>query len=204
MTDLRKQLLVRASHTVDIRKSRFLAQAVPLPSPDQAPALLAELSVPEASHNCWAWRFDGQYRFSDDGEPGGTAGRPILAAIEHQNFDRTLVVVARWYGGIQLGTGGLARAYGGCAVACLQDAASEPLIERITMECVCPYPLLERFKLLLAAAGGSIATEDFLATGVQLCIAVPLEQEASLQQALLDLSRGEAQLLRRTGCRASS
>lgn len=188
---------------VEIRKSRFVAQAVALPTPDAAAALLTELSTPEASHNCWAWRFGEQYRFSDDGEPGGTAGRPILAAIENQNFDRTLVVVTRWYGGIQLGTGGLARAYGGCAAACLQDAASELLVERIEMECVCPYPLLERFKVLLITVDACIMAECFLANGVRLQLAVPVGQEEHLNQTLLDLSRGEAGL-RRTGMQEGS
>lgn len=196
MSETPKQLVGRSSHEVEIRKSRFIAHAVPLSSPEAATALLAELCVPEASHNCWAWRFGEQYRFSDDGEPGGTAGRPILAAIENQNFDRTLVVVTRWYGGIQLGTGGLARAYGGCATACLQDASSELLVERTDMECVCPYPLLDRFKSVLAAADAAVVCESFLAHGVRLQLAVPVAQVEDLQQTLLDLSRGEAKLHR--------
>ena len=84
----------------DIKKSRFLTQVVPLENPGQVAELLAQLSTPNATHNCWAWKFGQQYRFSDDGEPGGTAGRPMLAAIEHHEFDQVLAVCTRWFGGI--------------------------------------------------------------------------------------------------------
>jgi len=92
-----------------IRKSRFLAKAAPVASADEAQAFIQTVSDPDATHNCWAWKVGSQYRFSDDGEPGGTAGRPMLTAIEGQDCDQVVVVVTRWFGGIQLGTGGLAR-----------------------------------------------------------------------------------------------
>ena len=127
----------------EIRKSRFLANAAPVDEPEQALAFLADIGDPLATHNCWAYRIGQQYRFSDDGEPGGTAGRPILQAIEGQGFDRVIVVVTRWYGGIKLGVGGLARAYGGCAAECLRLAARVPLIvchviawRRLQLSCV--------------------------------------------------------------------
>jgi len=75
-----------------------------------AQAALAGLIDADATHNCWAWRYGTHSRSSDDGEPAGTAGRPILAAIDGQGLDRLLVVVTRWYGGIKLGAGGLVRA----------------------------------------------------------------------------------------------
>ncbi|MBS7325699.1 MAG: YigZ family protein [Thiopseudomonas sp.] len=191
-----RRLLAPVQHRVEIRKSRFLAQAVVLGQPEAAAALLAQVSDFSASHNCWAWRCGPHYRFSDDGEPGGTAGRPILSAIEHQGFDQCLLVVTRWYGGIQLGTGGLARAYGGSANSCLQGAASEPLVERTLLQCLCPYALLEQFKTLLAAADGCIMDERFLAAGVHLHVGVPVHQHAQLQQRLQNLSRGEVVLTR--------
>ena len=94
----------------EIRKSRFITLATPITSPQDAQAFFEQHSDLNATHNCWAWKLGDQYRSSDDGEPGGTAGRPILAAIEAQGFDQVAVLVIRWYGGIQLGTGGLARA----------------------------------------------------------------------------------------------
>src|SRR6202012_2980677 len=108
-------LVTIARHSEDIRKSRFLAQAAPVETPQQALAYVQAVSDAGATHNCWAYRIGQEYRFNDDGEPGGTAGRPILQAIEGQGIDRVVVVVTRWYGGIKLGAGGLARAYGGTA-----------------------------------------------------------------------------------------
>jgi putative IMPACT (imprinted ancient) family translation regulator len=111
-------------HREEIRKSRFITLAAPISSAAQAQAFIEFNSDPDATHNCWAWKLAEHYRSHDDGEPGGTAGRPILAAIEAQDFDQVVVLVIRWYGGIQLGTGGLARAYGGGANKCLQQAES--------------------------------------------------------------------------------
>lgn len=189
-----KVLTGPAEYEVVIRKSRFLARAVALDNPDAAAVLLAELSVAAASHNCWAWRHGEQYRFSDDGEPGGTAGRPILAAIENQGFDQCLVLVTRWYGGIQLGTGGLARAYGGAAVACLQSGKTKTLVPQVELQAFCPYPALEHFKSLLNVANACIMEEIFGAEGAQLLFSVaPLQQE-HLQASLQNLSRGEGWL----------
>ncbi len=182
------------SYQEEIRKSRFLAQAVFLPSAEQAPELIAQLSTPNVSHNCWAWRYGDQYRFNDDGEPGGTAGRPILAAIENQRFDQILIVVTRWYGGIQLGTGGLARAYGGCATQVLQTASSEKLVPRTTLSGHCPYTYLDVFKVRIAEAGAVVNSEEFDAEGALLNLAVPDKQVAVLQDALSEATRGVSSL----------
>ena len=184
--------VIKAPHSYEeeIRKSRFLAQAVFLPSAEQATELIAQLSTPNVSHNCWAWRCGEQYRFNDDGEPSGTAGRPILAAIENQKFDQVLIVVTRWYGGIQLGTGGLARAYGGCATQVLQTAPSERLIQRTTLTGHCPYTYLDVFKVRIAEAGGILHSEEFDAEGAWLNLAVPDGQVALLQNALSEATRG--------------
>lgn len=184
-----------AQYQEEIRKSRFLAQAVPLSDPDEAPALLQRLSTPSATHNCWAWSFGQQQRFNDDGEPAGTAGRPILAAIENQGFDRVLVVVTRWYGGIQLGTGGLARAYGGCAARCLQSGRSQPLVERQRLRGHCPYSQLELFKARLAELGAVLEDERFDAEGAWLTLALTPELIEPAQELLGRLSRGEGTLM---------
>ncbi len=110
MSDALLALAGRCRHEQEIKKSRFLAQAAPVDTPEQALAFVQAMSDPAATHNCWAYRIGQAYRFNDDGEPGGTAGRPILQAIEGQGIDCAVVVVTRWYGGIKLGAGGLARA----------------------------------------------------------------------------------------------
>jgi putative IMPACT (imprinted ancient) family translation regulator len=92
-----------------VKKSRFLAVAGPIASEQGAKDFIAAHSDPEANHNCWAWRVGQSYRSSDDGEPSGTAGKPILQAIDRLNLDGVAVVVTRWFGGILLGSGGLMR-----------------------------------------------------------------------------------------------
>ena len=103
-------LAADAHHSLEIKHSRFVAQACALASPEQALEQVRRFAAVDATHNCWAYRYGQEYRSSDDGEPSGTAGRPILAAIDGQGYDRVVVVVTRWYGGIKLGAGGLVRA----------------------------------------------------------------------------------------------
>ena len=188
--------ILKAAHSYqeEIRKSRFLAQAVFLPAAEQATELIIQLSTVNASHNCWAWRCGPQYRFHDDGEPSGTAGRPILTAIENQAFDQVLIVVTRWYGGIQLGTGGLARAYGGCATQVLQNAPSKILVPRTTLAGHCPYTYLDVFKVRIAEAGAVLNSEEFDAEGAWLNLAVPVAQVAMLQETLSQATRGASTL----------
>ncbi|SER59126.1 thymidylate synthase [Pseudomonas sp. NFACC02] len=180
----------------EIRKSRFITLAAPINSPADAHAFIEQNSDLNATHNCWAWKLGGQYRSTDDGEPGGTAGRPILAAIEAQDFDRVVVLVIRWYGGIQLGTGGLARAYGGGANKCLQQAARLPLINRVPLTFDCTFSELALVKLRLAELNGVVDNEDFTASGVELSIALGPEQIETFQRQLADLSRGRIMLHR--------
>ena len=149
-----------------------------------------------ASHNCWAWKFGTQYRFSDDGEPGGTAGRPILGAIEAQEMDQLIVVVTRWYGGIQLGTGGLARAYGGCANQCLQQAERIAHVPRLNVSCQLNFSELALFKARLDSCATLLLNETYDAQGARLELAVAPAQLDVLQRLLSDISRGRSLLQR--------
>ena len=180
----------------EIRKSRFITLAAPITNARQAQDFIELHSDLNASHNCWAWKHGDQYRSSDDGEPGGTAGRPILSAIEAQDCDQVAVLVIRWYGGIQLGTGGLARAYGGGANKCLQGAEKLPLVSRVALYCSCSFGELALIKLRLADSGGLLINESFTGNGVDLHLALAEEQIAPLQQQLADISRGRILLHR--------
>ena len=180
----------------EIRKSRFITLAAPITNARQAQDFIELHSDLNASHNCWAWKPGDQYRSSDDGEPGGTAGRPILSAIEAQDCDQVVVLVIRWYGGIQLGTGGLARAYGGGANKCLQGAEKLPLVSRVALYCSCSFGELALIKLRLADSGGLLINESFTGNGVDLHLALAEEQIAPLQQQLADISRGRILLHR--------
>jgi uncharacterized YigZ family protein len=118
---------------ITVKHSRFIAEAIPVESEDDARAELEQIRKREynASHHCWAYRIgqNGEtFRYSDDGEPNNTAGAPIFRQIEGRSLTNTLVVVTRYYGGTNLGTGGLIRAYGEAAGLALDDA---PAVERI-------------------------------------------------------------------------
>ena len=182
-------LLHRVQHELEIKHSRFLALAAPADTPDVALAFLREVSVPDATHNCWAYRIGQEYRSSDDGEPSGTAGRPILAAIDGQGLDQVMVVVIRWYGGIKLGAGGLVRAYGGTAAECLRTAPRRELIRFARLQLHCPFEDLGLLHASLSAHQASKLAEDFDAAGATLALQLPVDQVASLTLRLRDGSR---------------
>jgi len=108
----------------EINRSRFCAVLYPLDDIDQAKVFLkqTEKDYPKADHYCYAYRFDGYEKNSDDGEPGGTAGRPILETLKNRNLDRILCVVVRYFGGIKLGASNLARSYANAARSVLEKA----------------------------------------------------------------------------------
>lgn len=187
-------LLGPCEYREEIRKSRFIALAAPVASAAEAQAFITAHSDASASHNCWAWKVGQQYRFSDDGEPGGTAGRPILAAIDAQEMDQVAVLVVRFYGGIQLGTGGLARAYGGSANKCLQSAPRRELIARESYHCHCLFAELPLLKARLAELDCLLENESYDATGAELHLALPAPRAAELQRLLADISRGRIAL----------
>ena len=175
----------------DIKKSRFIAQAAPVASEDEAKAFIASVSDASANHNCWAWRIGQAYRFSDDGEPSGTAGKPILQAIDGQSLDGVAVVVTRWFGGILLGSGGLVRAYGGTAAACLRQAAKSEIVLRSEGEIVADFSEIPVLKARLCALPGfAILKEDYTATGAVLSVALPDAAKALANRLVTDISRG--------------
>lgn len=178
-----------------IKKSRFLTQVVPLNNSAEANEYIAALSTPNASHNCWAWKVGEEYRFNDDGEPGGTAGRPMLAAIEHHQFDQVLAVCTRWYGGIQLGTGGLARAYGNGVNQCLQDAPKKRYVEKARLQGHCPYSEIATLQARLADLKASIDSETFGAEGATFVVSVSVENIEACQRLLQELTSGAEQFM---------
>jgi uncharacterized YigZ family protein len=177
----------------EIKKSRFLAQAAPADSEEEARRFIAEHSMPDAGHNCWALRVGDVYRFSDDGEPGGTAGRPILQAIEGQELDRVAVVVSRWFGGILLGAGGLVRAYGGTAASCLKAAEREPIIAYATLSVACAFADEARIRSSLGGFPGTrVETTGFTPEGVRLDVTLPRDRADAFIRLVADISRGQA------------
>lgn len=194
MSDPLSTLAQRCRHQEDIRKSRFLALAAPVDSAEQAMAFLREASDPAATHNCWAYRIGQDYRFNDDGEPGGTAGRPMLQAIEGAGVDRVMVVVTRWYGGIKLGAGGLVRAYGGTAAECLRLAERMPLVAMARLAVHCPFAELALLKARCPGWQARIEHESFDAEGATLELALPADCLDEACARIIDLTRGQARV----------
>lgn len=182
-------LAARAEHTAVIKHSRFLAQAAPVDSPEAALAFLARIADPDATHNCWAYRIGDLYRFSDDGEPSGTAGRPILAAIDGQGLDQVVAVVTRWYGGIKLGAGGLVRAYGGTAAECLRCADRAVLVEYAHCTISFGFADTGAVHIALDAHSATRLDEHFDADGTRLSLRIPADRLDALRTQLRDATR---------------
>lgn len=192
MPGMTHTLTAPCSYQEDIKKSRFVAYAAPVATVEEAMRFFAERGDPEATHNCWAYRIGQEYRFNDDGEPGGTAGRPILQAIEGQDMDRVAVLVVRWYGGIKLGAGGLVRAYGGCAANCLRLGQRSEIVDLATVRCACGFAELALLKSRLAQAGAVVQQEDFNEDGVALCFVAPRTVISDLEVTAANITRGRS------------
>ncbi|XP_075653970.1 uncharacterized protein LOC142624317 isoform X2 [Castanea sativa] len=132
----------RVSFEKEIKKSKFIAIAGPISDEQSAFSFLSQVRDPRATHNCWAYKVGDQYRSNDDGEPSGTAGKPIHSAILSSGIDRVMVVVIRYFGGIKLGTGGLVRAYGGVTSECLRNAPTCVVKSKVPMGVEIPFDLL--------------------------------------------------------------
>ena len=174
----------------EVRKSRFLAQASPVADAETALAFLDHARADDASHHCWAWRIGAAYRYNDDGEPGGSAGRPILLAIDSQGVDRVMVVVTRWFGGIKLGVGGLARAYGGCAAECLRLAPKVALVRTTRLRVHCDFAAAAHLHARLRDFAAVRRTEVAFAAGVALDLELPAAQVDAFSRFVRDLTRG--------------
>ena len=177
----------------DIKKSRFQAIAVPVENEQAVKEFLEANRDISTTHQCWAWKIGHTVRFNDDGEPSGTAGRPILATIEGNDLTNVLVLVNRWYGGVKLGTGGLVRAYGGCAGQCLMLAEKIELIEKKKVQFSCQFNEWAIIQYDLNQQKIEFQ-EEYTATGVDIEAALQVHQIEPLAIKLQDVSRGREQL----------
>lgn len=176
-----------------IKKSRFVATAGPIASEQGAKDFIAAHSDPGANHNCWAWRVGQSYRCSDDGEPSGTAGKPILQALDRLSLDNVAVVVTRWFGGVLLGSGGLIRAYGGTAAACLRTGKLVEIVAVREATITVTFSDLALVKVRLASiAGVRIRRESFTETGATLMVNLPDANAPQIARMIMDLTSGRA------------
>ena len=177
----------------DIKKSRFQAIAAVVENEQQVKDFLAETKDLSTTHQCWAWKIGHHVRFNDDGEPSGTAGRPILATIEGNELSNVIVLVNRWYGGVKLGTGGLVRAYGGCAGQCLLLAEKIELIEKKEVQFSCLFNewAILQYELLHQHIEYQ---ESYTEIGVVVLARLQIHQIEPLKLKLQDVSRGREKL----------
>ncbi|CAN7229661.1 IMPACT family protein [Pararhizobium sp. LjRoot238] len=182
------------THTQEIKKSRFLAICGPVANEDEARDFITRHSDPTATHNCWAFRIGQTYRFNDAGEPSGTAGKPILQAIDGQSLDHVAALVVRWFGGTLLGSGGLIRAYGGTAAMCLRAAEKTEVIATTGGTVACEFSDLALIKARLIGLGVAITSETFTGTGAELALQIPKNSCRAASAIILDLSRGRTAL----------
>lgn len=178
--------------------SRFVAQAVPIANAAEGleAVAAARAEFPGATHHAWAWRLPPAgvaYRTSDDGEPRGSAGVPILKRIQSAELVGVLVVVTRWFGGTKLGVGGLMRAYGGAAAAALSLAEAVQVVSKAAFTVSYPYECVARVQALLARQGWRPFESDFGAE-VRLRLFAPESDGEQLRQLFADATAGRARV----------
>lgn len=188
-----------ATASIEVKKSRFLAEAFPVSSQEEARAILKAQKgkYPDARHVVHAFAVGetgGILGCSDDGEPSGTAGRPVLEVLKGSRLTNSLVTVTRWFGGTLLGTGGLVKAYTEAAKAVLAATESVELVQMKTFTVPLSYELYERVKRLLETLGAELTGERFETT-VVLEGRIRAELADTLSAAVTELTSGRCAVL---------
>ena len=176
------------------KKSRFIANTLPISSQEEALEFIEKIKKQywDARHNCYAYVLGNHHeiqRFSDDGEPGGTAGKPMLDVLLGENIHNMVVVVTRYFGGTLLGTGGLVRAYSGAAKEGLSNSVIIEKRQGRQMLLQTNYSDLGKIQYLLLGNSIPILSEDY---GADVCfeVLVPIEQEKQITELLIDGTNG--------------
>ena len=174
------------------KRSRFISHIWPVESEEQAQQYIKEMKARyyDARHNCWCYRIGHAIaRYSDDGEPQGTAGQPMLKVLEREEVTNVCCVVTRYFGGILLGAGGLTRAYSKGAKDALIASGIAVMGAWAWVKVPCTYPLFQRVKLEIESANGVVDDVQYGAD-VVLAVSLPAEQTEGLQRRLTELSAG--------------
>lgn len=174
-----------------IKKSRFIGCVQPMPDRASAQAHVDALwkEHPGAAHICWALLAGGQSAAVDDGEPGGTAGRPMLDVLRHQDLEGVLATVVRYFGGVKLGAGGLVRAYTDTVAQALLTATKVPLQRMTHLQCLVPYALEGLLRREIDAAHAELLEVQH-GTLVTLHLRLPEAQAAAFVQRINDQGQG--------------
>ena len=174
------------------KKSRFLGGVYPVTSEQEAKEILERVRKQhyDARHNCWCYILkSGQKRYSDDGEPQGTAGQPMLNVFEREGVVDVLCIVTRYFGGILLGAGGLCRAYTKAAKDALDAAGISKMQPWLRQQITVSYALFERAKLLIAAQEGTVEDAQYGAD-ILITYRIPEGADERLRTALREASSG--------------
>ncbi len=165
-------------HELLIKKSRFIACVQPMTDRAGAQQVVAGLRAqhPGAAHVCWALLAGGQSAAVDDGEPSGTAGRPMLDVLRHQDLEGVLATVVRYFGGVKLGAGGLVRAYTDSVAQALLQAEKVAIVRKTILRCSAPYPLEGLVRREIDAAGAVLLD---VAHGDAVTFAFSLPEQAA-------------------------
>lgn len=179
--------------------SRFVCSVAEARAVDEAQVFIKRVKAEFASASSHAYAYRVGYGASviescnDGGEPGGTAGKPMLAILHGSGLGDTVAVVSRWFGGAKLGTGGLVRAFGDALRAALDALPRAERVERVSFDLALPYALFERARLLVAAHHGEILDEAF-AGDVTLRVRMPVDDAPAFERAMRELSAGAVRL----------
>ena len=179
-----------------IKKSRFIGHAACVTSQAESLDFYESVADTQATHNCWAWRISFQVRSSDDGEPSGTAGRPILNVIERRELKNVMIVVTRYFGGIKLGVGGLVRAYSGTAAKCLDRATVIELFPMAEYTIRTGFEWASSLHGLLEQFSADKLEENYDDEGLILKIRCREADFGKLTSSLRDACRGQVSILR--------
>lgn len=179
-----------------IKKSRFLGCVQPVAGRAEAQAVVERLRAehPGAAHVCWALLAGGQSAANDDGEPGGTAGRPMLEVLRHQQLEGVLATVVRYFGGVKLGAGGLVRAYTDAVAQALLGAEKVTLQKMVALACRVPYAMEGIVRRELQEAG-AVLGEVRHGEAVEVAFSVANAQVAGLRARLGDATQGQLRWL---------
>ena len=174
-----------------LKKSRFIGCVEPVADRVAALARVAQLRAehPGSTHVCWALMAGGHSAANDDGEPGGTAGRPMLEVLRRQDLEGVLATVVRYYGGVPLGAGGLVRAYTDSVAQALLNADKVPVIRWLRLRCVLPYALEGWLRRELDGFGATLV-EVLHGEGVDTTLQVPESHTAALVARINDAGQG--------------
>jgi uncharacterized YigZ family protein len=185
-------LLAAVHSDLSIKKSRFLGCVQPVADRAAAQSVVARLRQehPGSAHVCWALLAGGQSAANDDGEPGGTAGRPMLEVLRHQDLEGVLATVVRYFGGVKLGAGGLVRAYTDAVAQALLQAQKVPLRRTIALRCAVPYALEGAVRRELERTGAALG-DVVHGHHVELHFTVQDDLAAGLRARLGELGQGQ-------------